>query len=434
MLKYRAMARITADKNDTAPYLGLPLQPGIIGYKLTAGLYIAYVTPETCEAGIRAEIIEPIVEPLRKLTYREMRARVGIQFHERLSYALEQSTVSMLKRNLERINDGARTVEVEVYAAEWTGNENSRQQPLLTLMERIRADLERREILAYESFLTPEWLFPAPIFAHTKTYEDFLDCLARTQWAMYMNSGDLFKRFWACGFCDSDRFNQRRYKFKFHFSSQRIADKKETGKKLTQDEIDELTARHQMMWKGIRSFTEKKMAEPFTSIGTAEISAGHQTAADELQSELEGFLAKHQLPRLYGISDEASLAYAVLSRRYVAALREENPAVMRDICRNRRLFSRMGDAILLLAAGVLWTVHPANRDSTEERELIIKSISRSFISTYSFAGCTTWERKIPLFHHWLLTDMPDREAMIQERMCLLTQAERTALSLNCEKR
>lgn len=226
VVRYQIAAKITMRDEDVAPYLDQPFSPGLLGYKLIAGLSIAYVLPEICDEGIRAGIIEPPRQPLEEITYRMMRAHIGLDCHQCLSASFLQSSVSYLKDQLERINDGSKIVGVTVYATEWYEGDIRLECPQLTLMEEICVDLEHRTILSYRSFLPPDWFFPFPLFVHVKTYEHFLDCLARKQYMEYRNTGSLFECFRRSEFYDVDRFLQRIYKLAFALDPEQMTDEK----------------------------------------------------------------------------------------------------------------------------------------------------------------------------------------------------------------
>lgn len=227
VVRYQIAAKITMRDEDVAPYLDQPFSPGLLGYKLIAGLSIAYVLPEICDEGIRAGVIEPPRQPLEEITYRMMRAHIGLDCHQCLSASFLQSSVSYLKDQLDRINGGPKMVGVTVYATEWYEGEARLEDPQLTLLEEICVELERRAILSYRSFLPQDWFFPFPLFAHVKTYEHFLDRLSERQSMEYRNTGSLFACFRRSEFYDVDRFLQRLYKLDFTFDPERPPNERE---------------------------------------------------------------------------------------------------------------------------------------------------------------------------------------------------------------
>lgn len=214
-MKYQIAAKITMASEDVSPYLDQPFSPGLLGYKLIAGLSITYVRPEVCEEGIRLGIIEPVEQPLAEITYRMMRAHIGLECHDRLSESFSQSSVDYLKSQLSDINSGPKTVNIKTYATEWHENDTYLKEPQLTLLEEIRVDLENRKILAYQSLWPEGWFFPFPLFSKAQTYEHFLDRLAGRQYMDYINTGSLYECFQRSEFYDVDRFLQRLYKLEF---------------------------------------------------------------------------------------------------------------------------------------------------------------------------------------------------------------------------
>lgn len=426
VLRYKVSAKLTMEERDREPYLEQPFSPGLIGYQLIAGLCIAYVTPETCAQGIEAGIIEPFAEPLPELTYRRMRMEIGVAVHDRLSGALAQCGVNRLKRRLERINAGPTQVTVSVYETEWYRDHQRLESPGLTLMERIKVDMARMMILSYENFLPENASFPFPLFAGVKTYRGFLERLAQKQCVEFMNSGDLFARFQENDFYDIDRFDQKIYKLVFDFD--REWSEQEAASALSMEEAQRQERRSRDMRERLKALLETaeyiRRPDGESAVGAPE----QQAAAEALRQEADAFLARYPDHHLYDISDQGALDYAALARKYVAALRQGNPAVMRGVAHRPEPFSHMGDHIILLSAALPWLLSPDNHDSGEEWQETQKLAHTAFTNCYFVRQQAVRASRFALFHHWALIDLPERHTLEKEWMDLLEFTEERLLA------
>ena len=217
MIKYMVTQKVEAEDEVIEKY-GLDRffdfeKPNFIAYKITAGLYIFYITHATYEQGVKEGIIIPISSELPILTYSTMRLMRGLVVNHRMPLALKLSTIDYLKSELLRVNEDPKIVSVKTYAVQWWDEGVLLKEPILTYCEEIKVNLEDKQILKY----TRSSLILDSIFHNVKTYENFLDTLANELDREYMNSRNLFDKFKEFDFYEQDYWLQKLRKFVFSF-------------------------------------------------------------------------------------------------------------------------------------------------------------------------------------------------------------------------
>lgn len=192
----------------------------VLGYKLSAGLYIFYATESVLKEGVVKGLIFPPGKKLRKIFFRDMASNIGMWLHELLPEALRNTTCGELAAALEQTNKRPAVVTVRVYDA-WRqrrdGKEAEESQPYL--MEELKLNMAARQVLSCRVPSREECFEHSyfPIFQPAKSYEDYIDILARRICRHYRNSGDIFEAYQANDFYDMDRFLQRLYRLEFVF-------------------------------------------------------------------------------------------------------------------------------------------------------------------------------------------------------------------------
>lgn len=68
----------------------------LLGYEVTAGLSIFYVTTGLFEAALRAGVAAPITQSLPATSFDELRSRFGLSVYDVLPDTLRATTVEML--------------------------------------------------------------------------------------------------------------------------------------------------------------------------------------------------------------------------------------------------------------------------------------------------------------------------------------------------
>lgn len=233
MVKYKVVSRIVADKdcfkNRESHYYkerqeyfqNLLDKYGFICYKIIAGLYIFYITPEVYEQGVLEGLIENIDgNRIKDFHIENMFLSRGQVVNHRMWYALEHSDIEYLRSELERVNQELGILSIKVYKTSWYDydKEVRREEPLLDLVRIVKIDLEKMQLLENkyidndgDEFLTQT------MFKRVDDYEGVLDTLVDYQDREFMNSRHIIDKFVDSDFYDVDYWMQRLYKFEFSF-------------------------------------------------------------------------------------------------------------------------------------------------------------------------------------------------------------------------
>ena len=161
MIKYKVVSRIVAGQdcfekrkfddyeNNQNYFQSLIDKYGFICYKIIAGLYIFYVTPEVYEQGVREGLIEKVSDNIKDFNIENMFLIRGRVVNHRMWYALEHSDIDYLRTELERVNKELGVLNIKVYKTSWYDSEKEtrREEPLLKLVRDIELDLEKMELL-----------------------------------------------------------------------------------------------------------------------------------------------------------------------------------------------------------------------------------------------------------------------------------------------
>ena len=229
MIKYRVSAIIRAEEDyldeelwrqygyhQRMPYIS---PDGIMAYKITAGLYIFYISQIVYDQGVSLGIIEPIDNDVKSIEFRDMLGSRGLVCYHRIGYALEHSTPSYLKSELERVNSEGKILQVVQYHCHWWKNEKRLENPLLTYVGEVLVDLENRKILKNTvdktlSFKERQFMSP---FYQVETYEELLDALVSEQDRSFCNSRHIIDKFADTDFYSTDHFLTRQDKYEFTY-------------------------------------------------------------------------------------------------------------------------------------------------------------------------------------------------------------------------
>lgn len=219
-LKYKVSGKVVVSDDNIKKYhfdeVFSFTTPNLIGYKITAGLYIFYITEQIYEEGVAKGIIEPMKEDVPDLDYRDFTFARGRVVDYRMKKALELSTIPYLTQELYKFNEGSKLLKINVYkASNWWVNGGLQDEPDLEYFHHIVVDLEKREVI--ENTAKDDDPIYCLGFKHIKTYDAFLDRLAFHLDREYMNSRNLFEKFRQVEFYCVDEFMQRHEKFEFIF-------------------------------------------------------------------------------------------------------------------------------------------------------------------------------------------------------------------------
>ena len=229
MIKYRVSAIIRAEEDyrdeelwkrfgykQKKPYIS---PNGILAYKITAGLYIFYISHIVYDQGVSLGIIEPIDNDVKSIEFRDMLGSRGLVCYHRIGYALEHSTPGYLKSEFERVNSEGKILQVVQYHCHWWKNEKRLEHPLLTYVGEVLVDLENRKILKNTvdktlSFKERQFI---STFYRIDTYEDLLDSLVSEQDRSFCNSRHIIDKFADADFYSTDHFLTRQDKYEFTY-------------------------------------------------------------------------------------------------------------------------------------------------------------------------------------------------------------------------
>ena len=122
MIKYKVSAIVRAEEDyrddelwkrfgykQKKPYIS---DDGILAYKITAGLYIFYISHIVYDQGVSLGIIEPVDSNVTFIDFSDMLCSRGLVCYHRIGYALEHSTLDYLKSELERVNSEGKILQV----------------------------------------------------------------------------------------------------------------------------------------------------------------------------------------------------------------------------------------------------------------------------------------------------------------------------------
>ncbi len=225
VMRYKVVKKIICDEDcfitredsfhkDKFDYLsGVYEKYGFIGYKIIAGLYIFYITPEIYEKALELDLIDEIDDSVENLNFEMMLMSRGSTVYHRMGYALQHSTIEYLTTELERINNELKVVNLKIYRAKWYKDEELLNIPNLQFLHEIRIDLAKMEVLKNTALRSKGDIISATLFKNMHTYEDFLDILVHYQDREFMNSRHIMDKFVDSEFYDVDYWMQRLYKF-----------------------------------------------------------------------------------------------------------------------------------------------------------------------------------------------------------------------------
>lgn len=229
MIKYRVSAVVRAGDEyrddelwkrfgykQKKPYIS---DDGIIAYKITAGLYIFYISHIVYDQGVSLGIIEPIDNNVKNIEFKDMLGSRGLVCYHRIGYALEHSNLDYLKSELERVNNEGKLLQVVQHHCHWWKNEKRLEYPLLTYVGEVVVDLENRKILKNtvdKALPFKEWQFMSPFYQVT-TYEELLDTLVSEQDRSFCNSRHIIDKFADANFYSTDHFLTLQDKYEFTY-------------------------------------------------------------------------------------------------------------------------------------------------------------------------------------------------------------------------
>lgn len=230
MITYKVSGKVMVEEESRDPeywerhaYHGRMPQieeDGFLCYKVTAGLYIFYITRAVYEEGVREGLIEPADDNTSVIDFFHMRGSRGLTVFYRISYALEYSTIDYLRSELERINREPMIVTVRHYDADWWDGKERRESPILTLIDEVKVDLENRTILKNTADKNAPLGRMMPAFRHVESYEELLDELVSEQDRSYMNSRHIIDKFAEADFYNTDHFLTQQDKFEFFYEDE----------------------------------------------------------------------------------------------------------------------------------------------------------------------------------------------------------------------
>lgn len=220
MLKFKIEERIVACERAIEDYELLNIftftTPNIIGYKITAGLSIFYITADVCKQGIDEGIIDPITDDIREVDYIWFLTERGYTVNKRMKWSLLKSTLPYLKKALNKINHDPLTVKINVYRTSgWWKDGKLQETPVLTYNHVIIVDLKDRKII--KNTATAQSFKFDNGFYGVDTYIDFLECFAKFLDCQYQNVPSFYKQCQKSHFYSVDNWNQKIFKFEFCF-------------------------------------------------------------------------------------------------------------------------------------------------------------------------------------------------------------------------
>lgn len=233
MVKYKVSAIVRAEEDyrdeelwkrfgykQKKPYIS---PDGILAYKITAGLYIFYISHIVYDQGVSLGIVEPVDSNVVIINFSDMLGSRGLVCYHRIGYALEHSTLDYIKSELERVNSEGKLLQVVQYHCHWWKNEKRLEHPLLTYVGEVLVDLENRKILKNTvdktlPFKERQFL---STFCHVESYEDLLDALVSEQDRSFCNSWHIIDKFADANFYSTDHFLTRQDKYEFTYIHER---------------------------------------------------------------------------------------------------------------------------------------------------------------------------------------------------------------------
>lgn len=229
MIKYKVSAIVRAEEDyrdeelwreygyhQRMPYISAD---GIMAYKITAGLYIFYITQIVYDQGVSLGIIEPVDSDVVFIDFDDMLCYRGLVCYHRIGYALEHSTLDYIKSELERVNSEGKLLQIVQYHCHWWRNEKRLENPLLTYVGEVLVDLENRKILknTVDKTLPFKERQFISTFYRIDTYEDLLDSLVSEQDRSFCNSRHIIDKFADADFYSTDHFLTRQDKYEFTY-------------------------------------------------------------------------------------------------------------------------------------------------------------------------------------------------------------------------
>ena len=229
MIKYKVSAIVRAEEDyrdeelwreygyhQRMPYISAD---GIMAYKITAGLYIFYITQIVYDQGVSLGIIEPVDSDVDFIDFDDMLCYRGLVCYHRIGYALEHSTLDYIKSELERVNSEGKLLQIVQYHCHWWRNEKRLENPLLTYVGEVLVDLENRKILknTVDKTLPFKERQFISTFYRIDTYEDLLDSLVSEQDRSFCNSRHIIDKFADADFYSTDHFLTRQDKYEFTY-------------------------------------------------------------------------------------------------------------------------------------------------------------------------------------------------------------------------
>ena len=162
-----------------------------IAYKLIAGLYISYVSPELYKKCIEEGIVDVPTGEIPTYSFENMKLCVGLNAFHRITFALYHSNIDTLKEYLERVNKEPKIVVIQRNQCHWYECEKKLDNPILIPKETIVLDIENKKIISNN---TDKNDYSSP-FMWVEDYADVLDALASELNRDYCNTRHLRDRF-----------------------------------------------------------------------------------------------------------------------------------------------------------------------------------------------------------------------------------------------
>lgn len=191
-------------------------EDGTMAYKLIAGLYISYVSPELYEKCIEEGIVEVPAGDIPTYPFEAMKLCVGYNAFHRITFALYHSNIDTLKEYLERVNKEPKTVVIQRNHCHWYEFEERLDNPLLIPKEIIVLDIVNKEIISNSTDRSDVF---SP-FKFANTYEEILDALASELNRDFCNTRHIRDRYERQDFFQNPNFHLPQEKYSIEFKEE----------------------------------------------------------------------------------------------------------------------------------------------------------------------------------------------------------------------
>ncbi len=223
MIKYAVAKRITISEENKENSLWVKFgykqkrptirEDSTIAYKLIAGLYIAYVSPELYEKCVEEGIVDVPTGEVPTYSFETMKLCVGYNAFHRITFALYHSNIDALKEYLERVNREPKTIIIQRRHCHWYECEERLDNPLLIPKETIVLDVENREIISNSTDKSDVF---SP-FKFVDDYEGVLDALASELNRDFCNTRHIRDRFARQDFFQNPNHNLPQEKYSIEY-------------------------------------------------------------------------------------------------------------------------------------------------------------------------------------------------------------------------